>query len=82
MNAIDGFQCLTPKGSFYVFPSYDFKMSSRDLGMKILENGVICTPGRAFGPAGEGHLRFSFANTMESIEKGMSIVQKVANELR
>jgi aspartate aminotransferase len=78
VNGIDGFNCLIPKGAFYVFPTYDHNISSEDFAMELVKAGVICAPGSAFGKGGEGHLRFSFANSLEMIEKGMDIVEKVA----
>jgi aspartate aminotransferase len=81
LNSIDGFRCLEPKGSFYVFPSFKFKMTSKDLAMKLLEGGVICAPGSAFGSEGEGHLRFSYANSVENLEKGLEIVRSVVKDL-
>ena len=32
---------------------------------------VGVTPGIDFGPGGEGHLRFSYANSLENIEEGL-----------
>jgi aspartate/methionine/tyrosine aminotransferase len=37
---------------------------------------VGVTPGIAFGPNGEGYLRFSYANSMESLEKGMNRLEQ------
>jgi len=82
LNSIDGFRCVAPKGAFYTFPSFDFDMSSQELAMRILKAGVICTPGTAFGPSGEGHLRFSFANSRENIKKGMEIVAGAVKGLK
>jgi len=79
LNDIEGFTCLKPRGAFYTFPSFDHDTSSEDFAMGLLKAGVICAPGSAFGKGGEGHLRFSFANTIENIEKGMDIVEEVAN---
>lgn len=81
LNEIDGFNCLKPKGAFYVFPSFDFDMTSKELAMEILDNGVIATPGTAFGPTGEGHLRFSYANSTEKIREAMDIIEGVTKEL-
>ncbi len=81
LNDIDGFNCMKPRGAFYAFPKFDHDIDSQDFAMKILEAGVICAPGSAFGKAGEGHLRFSFANSKENIEKGMEIVEKVAGQI-
>lgn len=81
LNSIEGFRCIPPKGSIYVFPSFTYKIPSRELAMKILEKGVICGPGRAFGSMGEGHIRFSYANTIEKIEKGMEAVRAAVKGL-
>jgi aspartate aminotransferase len=81
LNTIKGFYCVKPKGAFYAFPSFDFNMSSKDLAMKILEKGVICTPGGAFGPNGEKHLRISYANTRENLKKGMERIREATNGL-
>jgi len=81
LNDISGFECLKPKGAFYVFPSFDFDLTSKELAMELLDEGVIVTPGTAFGPTGEGHLRLSYANSTENIEKAMDIVEDVAENL-
>jgi aspartate/methionine/tyrosine aminotransferase len=36
------------------------------------EAGVACLSGTAFGAAGEGYLRFSYANSAENIRKALS----------
>jgi len=81
LNKTKGFDCPWPKGAFYVFPSVDLGLTSEALAMKILKAGVICTPGSAFGPGGEGHLRFSYANSRENLAKGMGIVADVAGSI-
>ncbi len=81
MNDIPGFSCLKPNGAFYVFPTFDHDISSEDFAMELVKGGVICAPGSAFGKGGEGHLRFSYANSLEMIEKGMDIVEKVAKTI-
>ncbi len=81
LNRIEGFNCLKPLGAFYAFPSFTHDISSEDFAMKLLKAGVICAPGSAFGRSGEGHLRFSFANSVENIERGMDIIEEVANTI-
>ncbi len=81
INKIDGFTCLKPNGAFYAFPSFDHDILGMDFAMKLLEAGMICAPGSAFGSGGEGHLRFSYANTIENIEKGMDILEQVAGTI-
>jgi aspartate aminotransferase len=82
LNEIDGVECLKPDGAFYAFPKVDVKVSDTELALEILKAGVICSPGVSFGPAGAGHLRFSYANNIENITKGISIVKKVIKKFR
>ena len=78
MAAIPTFSTAPVTGAFYVFPRYSQDIPSEEFAMRILKNGVICAPGSAFGSLGEGHLRFSYANSDENIEKGLDIVRDVA----
>lgn len=82
IGEIEGMEMMPPKGSFYAFPSYDLKMSSEELANKLAKNGLICTPGSAFGKYGEGHLRFSYAADESKINAGMNILSDTMSELR
>lgn len=82
INEIDGMELVPPKGAFYAFPSYDMDITSQDLAERLICEGLICTPGSAFGTFGEGHLRFSYAASEEKIEKGMDILADVVKKLR
>jgi len=82
LQEIPGMNPLKPEGAFYAFPSYDLNMKSEDLAMEILKKGVLSAPGSAFGEAGEGHIRFSYANSRENIEKAMDIVEKYMREMQ
>jgi aspartate/methionine/tyrosine aminotransferase len=77
LRAIPGFQCVRPKGAFYVFPNITRTgYSSRALADRLLdEAGVACLSGTAFGEFGEGHLRLSYANSMENIEEALSRIR-------
>jgi len=78
---IPSFRTPPVDGAFYVFPRYTQEISSDEFAQRLLRAGVICAPGSAFGTRGEGHLRFSYANSQENIEKGMEIVSEVAETL-
>ncbi len=73
LNRIPGFRCREPLGAFYAFPNIkETGKSSRDLADALLnEAGVACLSGTAFGEWGEGYLRFSFANSVENIQKAL-----------
>jgi len=79
LRGIPGFHCARPKGAFYVFPNIARTgYSSRALADKLLdEAGVACLSGTAFGEFGEGHLRFSYASSMENIEEALRRIAAV-----
>ncbi|MBQ2763250.1 MAG: aminotransferase class I/II-fold pyridoxal phosphate-dependent enzyme, partial [Candidatus Methanomethylophilaceae archaeon] len=78
LSEIPGLECNVPEGAFYLFPKYDAKISSNELAEKLLMEGhVAVTPGRAFGPAGEGFFRMSFAASEEDIAAGIERMKKV-----
>lgn len=74
----DFFNYQKPKGAYYILARYNFpKINSFDLALKILHAAkVITIPGGAFGPAGENHLRFSFACSPKEIEEGFRRLNK------
>lgn len=68
-----GLPCPTPHGAFYVFPSLKGTGLSSDAFCEraIREARVAVVPGSAFGPAGEGHFRVSYATAFEKIEEAI-----------
>ena len=71
--------CPEPKGAFYLFPSYDQHVSSEEMASMLLAKAhVAVTPGSAFGPSGEGHIRISYACSRKDIVEGMG---KIKNAL-
>ncbi|MEE2624739.1 MAG: aspartate aminotransferase, partial [Candidatus Thermoplasmatota archaeon] len=83
LNAIPGVTCHIPTGAFYVFPKVEIPgMTSEEIALKLLEGGVLCSPGTAFGEAGEGHLRFAYTIGREDISRGMDRVESVLRDLR
>ncbi len=77
LNRIPGFRCRQPHGAFYVFPNTSGTgRTSRALADALLsEVGVACLSGTSFGQAGEGYLRFSFANSVENIQKALERIE-------
>ena len=91
VNAMPGFKCFAPEGAFYVFPdvsSYYGKSDGQqtiknasDLSMFLLNTAhVSSVMGDAFG---EPHcVRFSFANSMENIEKAWARIREALATLK
>lgn len=78
LNSIPGFSCLAPRGAFYAFPNIkETGMASQECADHLLYNaGVAALPGTAFGPYGEGYLRFSYANTLENIDLAVERIKE------
>lgn len=68
-----GIPCNIPKGAFYAFPKIENCEESTN---KLIQNGLIVTPGTAFGTCGKDHIRFSYACSMNNIEKALEIIKK------
>jgi aspartate/methionine/tyrosine aminotransferase len=79
LNSIKGFKCLIPDGAFYAFPSIKGTgYKSKDLADKLLyEAGVATLAGTSFGKFGEGYLRFSYANSVENIQKAIAKIKEI-----
>jgi aspartate/methionine/tyrosine aminotransferase len=70
LNKIPNVSCIVPEGAFYAFPNVS-KISKDDKALAkfmLEEGGVACLGGSAFGKAGEGYLRFSYAASLEDID--------------
>ena len=82
LRTIPGFKCPRPLGAFYVFPNITGTgHSSRTLADRLLEEaGVACLSGTAFGEWGEGHLRFSYAASMENIQEALRRIRALVEK--
>ena len=67
-----GYETVNAEGAFYVFP----KIEDENFVMKAAKAGVITVPGIAFGSNGKGHVRMSYANSYENIERAMDILEE------
>ncbi|WP_339715032.1 pyridoxal phosphate-dependent aminotransferase [uncultured Sneathiella sp.] len=73
LNAAPGVSCVLPKGAFYAFPNISGTgLSAKEMQDRLLnEKGVAVIAGTSFGAEGEGYVRFSYANSLENIERAM-----------
>jgi aspartate aminotransferase len=78
LNALPGVRCVRPAGAFYAFPNIaGTGYSARDLQDRLLaETGVALVAGTSFGDQGEGYIRFSYANSVENIERAIDRIGK------
>jgi aspartate aminotransferase len=73
INRIPGLRCLAPDGAFYAFvDTRSLGLDSVRLSQLLLSDGGVATyPGSAFGAAGEGFVRLSFATSDDAINEGI-----------
>jgi len=85
LNTIKGVDCVESDGTFYSFPNFQAAIDALDdvsddveLAEKLLADvGVALVPGSAFGAP--GHLRLSFATSMENLEQALSRINSIFN---
>lgn len=90
LSAVDGIECIEPKGAFYVFVNVSKLFGKSFEGTKIdgsltfadcaLKRGVALIPGIAFG--NDECIRLSYAISKEDIEEGLSRLIKFIEELK
>lgn len=67
----------TPPGAMYIFFKIQGLSDSLALCKRLVsEAGLGLAPGSAFGPEGEGAIRWCFANTLENLDRGCHRLQK------
>ncbi|MBI2531759.1 MAG: pyridoxal phosphate-dependent aminotransferase [Deltaproteobacteria bacterium] len=90
LNRIQGIHCLKPQGAFYVFPNVSALFGKKtngkplqspcDVADYLLEEAkVAAVPGEDFGS--KEHIRFSYATSLEDIEKGCKRIQDAVAKL-
>ena len=78
-----GLNTFTPQGAFYVFPCIkSTKMTSQQFCEELLKDQLVaCVPGTAFGQAGEGFIRVSYAYSIEQIKEATTRIKKFLDKL-
>lgn len=73
-----------PHGAFYIFPDITSTgLNSDDFCEKLLnDQKVACVPGTAFGDAGEGFVRVSYAYSIAHIKEAMERIECFLDRIR
>ena len=79
LNSLSSFKCRMPGGAFYAFPNIkDTGLSAEEAQDLFLnEAGVAIIAGTSFGKAGQGYVRFSYANSRENIIEAINRIKKL-----
>lgn len=78
-----GLTCHMPLGAFYAFPSIESTgLTAEQFAERLLmEERVAVVPGTAFGAGGNGHVRCSYATSVERIELALARMKKFMDKL-
>jgi len=75
-----GWKTEKPKATFYVWSKIpEGEKNSMEFVKKLINVGVILTPGIGFGQYGEGFVRFALTQPIEKIEEALERIDKVIN---
>jgi aspartate aminotransferase len=78
LNGIPGVSCIEPQGAFYAFPNVGaLPLSADDFADRLLdEAGVALLSGSAFGRHAAGHVRISYAASLDSLERAVERIAR------
>lgn len=78
-----GLKTHLPQGAFYIFPDIrSTGLTSDEFCEQLLQKEkVACVPGTAFGEAGEGFIRVSYAYSIEHIKEALERIENFLNYL-
>jgi len=65
-----GYGVVMPKGTFYVW--FHCRMPSEEFTLKMLDLGIIVTPGPGFGSSSEGFIRMTVTEPVERIKQALA----------
>ena len=84
LNEIDGIKCCMPRGAFYAFPDISsFGLSSKEFADRLLEEeGIALAWGTSFGEYGEGHIRISYATSLENLKEAVERLKRFTLKLK
>jgi aminotransferase len=73
-----------PHGTFYVFPNITSTgLNSEQFCERLLEEQLVaCVPGTAFGESGEGHIRISYAYSLDHIKEACDRIERFISDLK
>jgi len=70
-----GFELEAPKASFYLWIKVPEGYTSAQLARRLLEKGVVVTPGNGFGDPGEGYFRIALTQKRERLSEAIERIK-------
>jgi LL-diaminopimelate aminotransferase len=70
-----GLRAEMPKGTFYLWQKVS--APSEDFIEKLIQTGIVVTPGSAFGAGGGGYVRWAATQPIKAVEEAISLLERV-----
>ena len=70
-----GYEVVASTATMYLWVAVD--ESAEVVAERLLEHGILVSPGTFFGPSGEGYVRFALVPTLEECERAAEMLERV-----
>jgi LL-diaminopimelate aminotransferase len=70
-----GFELESPKATFYLWIEVPKGYTSAQLATRLLEKGVVVTPGNGFGEPGEGYIRIALTQKRDRLSEAIERIK-------
>ena len=72
-----GFEVESPKATFYLWTRVPEGYTSAQLATRLLEEGVVVTPGNGFGEPGEGYIRMALTQKEDRLTEAIERIKAI-----
>jgi aspartate/methionine/tyrosine aminotransferase len=70
-----GLRVVASRATMYLWVAVD--EPAEELAARLLEHGVVVSPGTFFGPSGEGYVRLALVPTLDECRAAAEILEEV-----
>lgn len=75
-----GLRVAASEATFYLWVRVPAGATAEGFAARLLEGGLVVTPGSYLGPSGEGYVRFALVPALEQCEQAARIVEDLLSE--
>jgi len=74
--ATKGWEVVASDATMYLWVAIPTGEQAEAVSERLLEHGLLVSPGTFFGPSGEGYIRFALVPTLEECERAATILKE------
>ena len=71
-----GWEVVASEATMYLWVAVPTGETAEAVALRLLEHGVIVSPGTYFGPSGEGYIRFALVPTLDECKRAAAILEE------